>query len=213
MSTAATIRPFAMLASEGWQRDTAHKALDDLREGRFEARAEDGSGDRLLCNQGPMGISVSPDSHEPGNAPFDPARTTAFAATVLETLLMRSDEDALDRIFLADRALDMAARLSVHAEEPIASGQMTAYARTRHRRAMFGPVIKRSDSWSSSMRSDQKRRDLPFCLSIDVSRSRVTIWRRSRMIHDVVPLTTMERLHMESGLAETIARIRSMDAP
>jgi hypothetical protein len=212
-ATARTVRPFAMLASEGWQRDTARKVLDDLREGRFEARAEDGGGDRLLCNEGMMGISVAPDVHEPGNAPFDPVRTTTFATTVLETLLMRSDEDALDRIVVADRALDIAARLSVQAEEPIASGQMNAYARSRHRRAMFGAVIKWSDSWSSTMRADGKRRDLPFSLSINVSRSRISIWRRSRLIHDVVPLTTLERLRMESLLAETIARVRSMDAP
>lgn len=209
-----TTVPFAMLIGEGWRRETVADALSRVRSGEYLPRENDGHGERMLAGGTRRSISVDRACHEPGNDAFDPDRTRDFTIGVLSTMLLRSDEEHIERITIADRALDLAARLSGPAEGAIRSGEINAVARTVHASPAFGAVDKSRDGWKAVMRADHRRRDLPLCLCVDVSFSRMTIWCRSRVVHGVKALDTvdpLERLRMEAELGDVLSTIRAMD--
>lgn len=209
-----TTVPFAMLIGEGWRRETVADALSHVRSGEYLPRENDGHGGRMLTVGTRCSVSVDRASHEPGNDAFDPDRTRDFTIGVLSTMLLRSDEEHIERITIADRALDLAARLSRPAEKEIHSGEINAVARTVHASPAFGAVDKSRDGWKAVMRADHRRRDLPLCICVDVSFSRMTIWCRSRVVHGVKALEAvdpLERLRMEAELRDVLSTIRAMD--
>lgn len=204
--------PFAMLISEGWRRESVADALARIRSGEYQARADDGQGERMLVGTSRSSISIDRACHEPGNDGFDPERTRGFALSTLEALLARSETEHLDRIVLADQALDLAARLSRPAEIEIPSREISATARGMYGSPSFSAIEKTRDRWITRMRADPRRRSMPTCVCVDVSSSRITIWCRNRTIHGVVVLDPLERLRTEVRLGTVLAAIAGTGA-
>lgn len=207
-------RPFALAIGAGWSRAAAEDLLASLlgrSDGPVDPCEDDGYGHRgIRC--GWTALSITRGVHEAEKDDFDPDHTLAFAIAVLRAMLDRSEDEAMERLTIADAPLATAGLLWAADGQPRREHEVNASARTLRQPPRLGFVERSQNGWSASMQRQPRLAHLPFCLKVDLVRTRLHIYDRDFMIRDVGTLDPVQRLRLEARLVaelDAVSHLRS----
>jgi len=200
--------PFAFQVVEGWNRSAAQRIVDLHASGLVSEHERRGDG-HVVYGSDRVPILEIEKRVVDADRSLPTETLLERAVSILRTALSRTDEEHMERMHVAARALDAAARLA--APDVLPSRKMNATSASPVVAHAFGEVETTSSGWTASMRADPQGRRLPSIVTLFQSCGMVELARLDTRIHDVEPLDAIERLRLEARLAGLIARADTIE--
>lgn len=199
--------PFSFQVLEGWNRDAARRVIDLAASGRFRAIDTGSTRDLSFSHGKDVTIQISMSLLPEGT---DGKDAVDAIGELLRAALTRTDDEHIERMHLACRAHEDAARLE--APDDLPTRKMNTSAATPAREAVFGTVQFIPGGWSVRPIPTPDRTGLPSIVSVYAFDGGFQFDRLDTRVHDVEPLDPMSRLRMEARYADLMTRIASMKA-
>ena len=199
--------PFSFQVIEGWNREAARRVVDLAASGRFRTIDTGSTRDLSFSHGTDVAIRISMSLLPDGT---DGKGTIDAVARLLDSALDRADDEHIERIHLACRAHEHAARLE--APDDLPTRKMNTSAATPAREAVFGTVQFIPGGWSVRPIPTPDRTGLPSIVSMYAFDGGFQFDRLDTRVHEVESLDPMSRLRLETDYADLMTRIASIEA-